>query len=107
MTKFLFIIAIPFSIMSCSIQELTPGNSDINKTVNISYNSKTKSLSCTDSLILKSAWQSDYRIMLYNHVIYKNGSYFITLTRKDAKEIGIPDEIYNSISSQINELNKI
>lgn len=44
--------------------------------------------------------------MLQNQVIYKNGAFILALSPEEAKDLGIPDELYAQFVDYVKQLNK-
>lgn len=65
----------------------------------------TKTSAAVDTVALKSRIQSDYDLVLMNHIVRTDeGQYVLCLTKEDASEIGIPSELYESYSSFVESL---
>lgn len=93
------------SCMSEPMQENIIPESSTGKSP-VKMRSMSKTSAAVDTVALKSKIQSDYDLVLMNHIVRSDkGQYVLCLTKEDASEIGIPSELYECYSSFVESLN--
>lgn len=92
--------------MSCAVENLSETLQDKKSTKNMSMLPMTKSASETDTTALKIFLQTDLSMILLNHVVIAPDSCYIVISKEEASSLGIPNDIYDNILTEIKSLNK-
>lgn len=103
--KGLICLSTAFSIVSCTLTELTP-----EQIQNELKNPEKLRTRCpgvpADTLEMLSRIQSDKEMMLLNQIWFKDGSFVLGLSRNDAMDLGIPVEMYDRFLNYVNKANE-
>jgi hypothetical protein len=100
--KLLAIVAMVMSltIISCKkeiLQEKTPINNE----------GQAAKAAAQDSLETLYMMQSNLELLLADRIISKPNGYVLDISKQEATELDIPDELFQKYQSKVNELNKL
>ncbi|MCM1176534.1 MAG: hypothetical protein NC115_06050 [Bacteroidales bacterium] len=60
----------------------------------------------TDTAAVMSFLQSDTELMLISQIYYKDGVMIIALSKEDALDLGIPEDMYDKYCEEIRQVNE-
>jgi len=102
MKRYLLVLSTSLILAACAVTELTAEQEQGIK----SSTPKTRSNGMlADTLSILSSVQSDAEIMLIN-LYYKEGNIILALSKEDAIDLGIPEELYDKYSDEIRQVNE-
>ncbi len=107
MEKTLSLILLSVFVVSCMSEQLTEQDSSevAKSTKSIRLRSK-KDVSFSDTLFVKNKMQSDFNLIMLNHIVFdENGNCSICLSPDEAQTIGIPQNTYDEYSSFVESFN--
>ncbi|MCW8312536.1 hypothetical protein K7A41_14985 [Sphingobacterium sp. InxBP1] len=88
------------TIISCK-KEILQEKAPINKEGLVSK------VAAQDSLETLYMMQSNLELLLADRIISKPNGYVLDISKQEAFELDIPDELYQKYQSKVNELNKL
>lgn len=93
-------MVMPLTIISCKkeiLQDKAPGNKE----------GQATKVAAQDSLETLYMMQSNLELLLADRIISKPNGYVLDISKQEATELDIPDDLYQKYQAKVNELNKL
>lgn len=96
----LCILAASFSFASCKKKEILKDSNGEERTL------EGEQVVSQDSLETLYMMQSNIELLLADRIISKPNGYVLDISKQEAVELDIPDELYQKYQAKVNELSK-